>query len=115
MPINISVNEFKNIYFLFPLGYYEDSTSLASQMTSTDSGIWSENGTTPIKGQKVTGVDVNCNGIGVKGHYREDSFGGSSGFGSLSSHNGGARPKLNTQIPDSAAAAPKVGCFFSLQ
>lgn len=26
-----------------------DSTSLASQMTSTDSGIWSENGATPTK------------------------------------------------------------------
>ena len=70
-------------------------------MTSTDSGIWSENG----NGTKVyQTVDINQNGVEVKGHYRENSFGGSSGYGSVSSHNGGARPKLVT-VTD----IPKVG------
>lgn len=74
----------------------EDTTSLASQMTSTDSGIWSENGS-----KAYQTVDINHNGLEVKGHYRENSYGGSSGYGSVSSQNGGARPKLvmGTDIP----------------
>ena len=44
-------------------------------------------------------VDINHNGVDVKSHYRENSFGGSSGYGSVSSQNGGARPKLLTDIP----------------
>ena len=75
-------------------------------MTSTDSGIWSENG----NGTKVyQTVDINHNGVEGKGHYRENSFGGSSGYGSVSSHNGGARPKLVT-VTD----IPKVGVVSSV-
>ena len=76
-------------YLSSPIGQ-DDTTSLASQMTSTDSGIWSENGITTVR----ISSDVKSNDTGARGHYREDS--GSSGFGSVSSHNGGARPKLNT-------------------
>lgn len=72
----------------------EDTTSLASQVTSTDSGIWSENSS-----KSYQMVDINHNGVDVKSHYRENSFGGSSGYGSVSSQNGGARPKLLTDIP----------------
>ena len=79
------------ILFIF-LASQEDTTSLASQVASSDSGIWSENSS-----QKI---DINHNSVGLKGHYRENSFGGSSGYGSVSSHNGGgARPKLVTDIP----------------
>ena len=60
-------------------------------MTSTDSGIWSENGTH----KSADSTDINHNKSGVKGHYRDNSFGGSSGYGSVSSQTGGARPKLS--------------------
>lgn len=90
------------LFTLIFLAAQEDTTSLASQMTSTDSGIWSENGS-----KAYQTVDINHNGLEVKGHYRENSYGGSSGYGSVSSQNGGARPKLvmGTDIP-------KVQVFF---
>nr|KAG5698975.1 hypothetical protein BaRGS_033488 [Batillaria attramentaria] len=73
----------------------EDSTSLTSQQTSTDvdSGIWGMHGT----GTRIFGVTSggSVNGKGQKVHFREDSFGGSSGYSSLGSNRGsGARPKL---------------------
>ncbi|XP_060600968.1 OTU domain-containing protein 3-like [Ruditapes philippinarum] len=78
--------------------FKDDTTSLASQMTSTDSGIWSESSTTPTK------HDVNGNTSQVKGHVRDDSYGGSSGYGSLNSQ-GGARPKVfqEPKVPVQAA------------
>ena len=60
-------------------------------MTSTDSGIWSENSS---KVYNPATLDENHNGKEFKGHFRDDSYGGSSGYGSVSSQNGGARPKL---------------------
>lgn len=67
----------------------EDSASLNSHLTSTDSGVWSEaprgsgESASPQKGAT---------------HVRENSYGGSSGYGSLSSFPGGARPKLPPQV-----------------
>ena len=78
------------IYYYFDIllvDFKDDTTSLVSQMTSTDSGIWSESSTTPTK------HEVNGNSSQLKGHGREDSYGGSSGYGSLNSK-GGARPKI---------------------
>lgn len=39
-------------------------------------------------------TDINHNGVQVKGHGREDSYGGSSGYGSVNSRDGGAIPKV---------------------
>lgn len=75
-----------------------DTTSLASQMTSIDSGIWSESGTTPTKATPT--VDINHNGMEMKGHYRDGSYGGSSGYGSVNGHVNGARPKVPVVHPD---------------
>lgn len=70
-----------------------DTTSLESRQTE-DSGIWAENGT----GSRIFGggvASVTMNGKGQKVHFRDDSLGGSSGYGSMSSSKGGgARPKL---------------------
>ena len=88
------------IWFIELFNYFisaatqEDTTSIASQVTSTDSGVWSENGS-----KNYQMLDINHNGVGIKGHYRENSFGGSSGYGSVSSQNGGARPKILKDIP----------------
>lgn len=84
--------------------FKDDTTSLASQMTSTDSGIWSEGGSTPTK-QDVKVTEVNCNGQ-VRGHLRVDSYGGSSGYGSVNSRDGGARPKVNP-VPKAPAQPSK--------
>lgn len=48
---------------------------------------------TPGSSLKSNGHGSN-NGKGHKVHFREDSFGGSSGYGSMSSKDGGARPKV---------------------
>ncbi|WAR15413.1 OTUD3-like protein [Mya arenaria] len=81
----------------------DDSASLASQMTSTDSGIWSENSSTPTKTMTgKPGLDVNHNHLGAKGHYRDVSYGGSSGYGSVSEHTSGARPKVNIEVQPAA-------------
>lgn len=69
----------------------EDCTSLTSQVTSADSGVWSENGTMTTEHRRM---DMNHNSVEGKGHHRDNSYGGSSGYGSVSSQNGGARPKL---------------------
>ncbi|XP_041377611.1 OTU domain-containing protein 3-like [Gigantopelta aegis] len=58
----------------------DDTLSLASQRTSTDSGVWSDGTVGRNSCKKV--------------HFREDSYGGSSGYGSMTSDRGGARPKL---------------------
>ena len=52
-----------------------ETSSLASQRTSTDSGVFTGNNSP------------------VSNHIRDNSYGGSSGYDSVSS-NGGARPKL---------------------
>ncbi|KAJ8319790.1 hypothetical protein KUTeg_001377 [Tegillarca granosa] len=65
----------------------DDTTSLASHQTSTDSGIWSDSTGGSGTNGSVTGTPIK--------HTREASLGESSGYGSLSSCNGGARPKLN--------------------
>lgn len=58
-----------------------DTTSLASQSTITEK----------------TNDLGSVNGKGHKVHFRDNSYGGSSGYGSLSSNpGGGARPKLNS-------------------
>ncbi|XP_070183561.1 OTU domain-containing protein 3-like [Littorina saxatilis] len=73
----------------------DDTTSLTSQQTA-DSGIWASNGT----GNRIFGGGVSSGGSGSskghqKVHFREDSYGGSSGYSSLGSNRGGgARPKL---------------------
>ncbi|PVD36855.1 hypothetical protein C0Q70_03845 [Pomacea canaliculata] len=80
----------------------DDVLSLTSQHTSTDSGIWACNGTgTHIFGQ------MSVSDKAQKVHFRDDSYGGSSGYSSLGSNKGGgARPKLtiptehNTQLSD---------------
>ncbi|RUS70204.1 hypothetical protein EGW08_022030, partial [Elysia chlorotica] len=103
-----------------------DRTSLASQQTSTDSGVFNSlppsatasatnstnssptssnsrqggimlrNSSTGSSGDRDSGGSVN-GGKGLKVHFREDSFGGnSSGYGSMSSNKGGARPKVMT-------------------
>lgn len=85
----------------------DDNTSMTSQLTSTtDSGIYnssppSSNGCSPgtnighIMGSALKNGNGPVNGKGHKVHFREDSFGGSSGYGSLnSSKGGGARPKV---------------------
>ncbi|XP_046332448.1 OTU domain-containing protein 3-like [Haliotis rufescens] len=72
----------------------EDTDSMSSQRTSTDSGIWSDSGT----GLRVFGATSISNSTssrkGQRVHFRDDSLGGSSGYGSLNSDRGGARPKL---------------------
>lgn len=55
-----------------------ETSSLASQRTSTDSGVFTGNNSP------------------VSNHVRDNSYGGSSGYDSISS-NGGARPKLQKQ------------------
>lgn len=105
-------------------GGQDDSTSLTSQQTSTDSGVFnslpasscvSSTNSSPTSsssrhagimlrnsstgssadGEWGHGESVN-GGKGLKVHFREDSFGGnSSGYGSMSSNKGGgARPKV---------------------
>lgn len=81
----------------------DDITSLTSTQTSTDvdSGIWAMNGS----GTRLFGGMSNgsVNGKSQKVHFREGSYGGSSGYSSWSSSKGsGARPKLAIQIPDTA-------------
>ncbi|KAL5015402.1 hypothetical protein ScPMuIL_009672 [Solemya velum] len=78
--------------------YSDDTTSIASQRTSTDSGVWSETGTVSC----IYGTTGKNKGHRV--HFREDSYGGrSSGYGSLSSNNdSNGRPKLFHQRPISA-------------
>lgn len=66
-------------------GFSDDTTSLASQMTSTDSGIWSEGQTTPTK--QINGTEI------ANGHYRQGSYGSVSDMGGASGNVGGARPK----------------------
>lgn len=72
----------------------EESASLNSHLTSTDSGVWSE-------ASRGSGESASLQ----KGatHVRENSYGGSSGYGSLSSFPGGARPKLPPQIKPETA------------
>ncbi|KAK6175241.1 hypothetical protein SNE40_013746 [Patella caerulea] len=68
----------------------EDTSSVASQRTSTDSGIWSESGTAT----RIFGDDHSrCQTQPI--HFRDNSYGGSSGYGSISSNRslGGAIPK----------------------
>ncbi|XP_061188419.1 OTU domain-containing protein 3-like [Saccostrea echinata] len=72
---------------------HEETASLASQMTSTDSGVWSE-------ASRSSG-DYASPQTGAT-HVRENSYGGSSGYGSLSSFPGGARPKQTQIKPQSA-------------
>ncbi|KAH3827282.1 OTU domain-containing protein 3-like [Dreissena polymorpha] len=67
-------------------GLIDDSTSLGSQMTSTDSGIWSEDGSSPPRGTGPT-------------HSRQASLGGSSGYGSHD-HPSAARMKGFIQPAD---------------
>ncbi|KAK3583745.1 hypothetical protein CHS0354_022777 [Potamilus streckersoni] len=64
------------------------ATYETSQQTFTDSGIFID-GASSQGHVTQTAVDH-----GSKGHFRESSLGGSSGYGSISSHNGGARSKL---------------------
>lgn len=92
---------------LYIVAGQDDSSSLASQVTSTDSGVWSESGAT-FNHVGLKPLDINHNGLGVKGHYRDNSYGGSSGYGSVNSQNGGARPKL---VAVNAEAGPKVVLF----
>ncbi|XP_035827306.1 OTU domain-containing protein 3 [Aplysia californica] len=88
----------------------DDNTSLTSKRTSTDSGVFNGNGSTTtnsnssspnsnsgrIAGSALkTNGNGSVNGKGHKVHFREDSYGGSSGYGSLNSNKGGgARPKM---------------------
>lgn len=67
----------------------EDSASLNSHLTSTDSGVWSE---APRGSGESASLQKGAT------HVRENSYGGSSGYGSLSSFPGGARPKLPPQV-----------------
>ena len=67
----------------------EDSASLTSHLTSTDSGIWSE--------ASRSSAETSLHQKGAT-HVRENSYGGSSGYGSLSSFPGGARPKQPPQV-----------------
>lgn len=69
----------------------EDSASLNSHLTSTDSGVWSE----APRGSGESPLSLSQKGAT---HVRENSYGGSSGYGSLSSFPGGARPKLPPQV-----------------
>ncbi|KAL8623738.1 hypothetical protein ACOMHN_040084 [Nucella lapillus] len=72
----------------------DETTSLTSQQT-TDSGIWPANGTSSlIMGGGASGRN-SVKGKGQKVHFREDSYGGSSGYSSMGSNRGGGtRPKL---------------------
>lgn len=72
----------------------EDSASLNSHLTSTDSGVWSE---APRGSGESASLQKGAT------HVRENSYGGSSGYGSLSSFPGGARPKLPPQIKPETA------------
>ncbi|XP_076451658.1 uncharacterized protein LOC143287510 [Babylonia areolata] len=72
----------------------DDTTSVGSHQT-TDSGIWAANGSPSIiMGGGAPGKS-SVKGKGQKVHFREDSFGGSSGYSSMGSNRGGGmRPKL---------------------
>ncbi|KAH9514079.1 OTU domain-containing protein 3 [Bulinus truncatus] len=90
----------------------DDTTSLTSQQTAADSGIYNgfvSNGGIINGGHQMNGSggpmrngvttlppsNVSTGGKGHKVHFREDSISNSSGYGSLSSSKGGgARPKV---------------------
>ncbi|KAK3088164.1 hypothetical protein FSP39_015555 [Pinctada imbricata] len=67
-------------------GNTDDTHSLVSQQTSTDSGVSMDG----YHGNDTHSTKPLANGI----HIREDSYGGSSGYGSISSGGDVVRPKI---------------------